>query len=657
MMNVRKLTGILLSLVLLLGLPVVSHGQVQVERSTEKAVIGGIPYYLHTVRKGETTYSISRAYGISIGQLSKYNPGLDREIKENQVLRIPVSMVPVQTLAPSTPVKQAQRDENKYIYHVLQQGETVYFLSKKYNVGEDEIIHANPGIDISKLPLGSEIAIPRREKITTIQIPGPPDTKYYYHKVLMGETLSSIARKYGLTLRALRRENKDQRFPQVGDYIRIPGLKPMQAVTEPPVIIDTVPKTVENKVVMLEKPEAWTPVTSLRGSLNIAVLLPFYLSENSKRIDVDSSQSVKGKWTYNIISRSDDWIYPRSVGFIEMYQGILLAADTLRALGLNVNIHTFDVKDDTVEITQLIQSGKLDNTDLIIGPVHSKNLSMVAAFAASREIPVVSPVPLKNNDVLAGNPSLFIANPSLSIAQKCIAMKIGDYAPDNIVLISNDTLSSGSLEFKEMILKELESTIPLEQIKLKDYVYYSRSDFGADTLNRLGSTLSDKVRNLVIVDSEDSPVMSESITDIHTLSRKYDVKVIGYPNMRYLDNLDPQICFDLGLMIYSPYWIDYSSDKVKRFLSDYLKKFKSQPSEMSYAWMGYDIAYYFISGLSMHGKAFLNHPEIHNPELLQTEFDFRRKTNSDGFENQKLYLVRYSNNYQLELVNDSQSVP
>jgi hypothetical protein len=96
---------------------------------------------------------------------------------------------------------------------------------------------------------------------------------------------------------------------------------------------------------------------------------------------------------------------------------------------------------------------------------------------------------------------------------------------------------------------------------------------------------------------------------------------------------------------------------VKKFLGSFLRKFRTEPSEMSYAWQGYDITYYFLSGLSIFGKELLNHPELHNPELLQTQFEFRRKSNADGFENQKLFLIRYSTNYQLELVNDNESLP
>jgi hypothetical protein len=56
----------------------------------------------------------------------------------------------------------------------------------------------------------------------------------------------------------------------------------------------------------------------------------------------------------------------------------------------------------------------------------------------------------------------------------------------------------------------------------------------------------------------------------------------------------------------------------------------------------------------MYGKEFISHPEIHNPDLLHAEFDFRHRNNYDGFENQKLFLIRYSNNYELELMIDDE---
>jgi len=650
-MNIRKYFRSFIVVTLLLLIGNIAFTQVVVERSKDKVIISGVPYYVHTVKKGETAYSIARAYNVTVEELTKENPPAVYGVNEGQTLRIPVRPV----AAPAAPVpvlQQSNKDESKYIYHKLQPGETVYSLSKRYGLSENEIILSNPGLEINKLPVGTEIAVPRKQFMNERQKFN--EQEFRYHRVVKGETLSSIADKYGVTLRELRRENRDVRFPQVGDYLRIPATKQSKEHVIEPVIQDSVPVAAEEQVIMLERPEYMTPVIDLKGTLDVAVLLPFYLEENARRVEIDSSKYVRGKKTYNVINRQKDWIYPRTMGFLEMYQGILLAADTLRSLGVNINIHAFDIKSDTIEITRLIQSGKLDKMDLVIGPVHSGNLSVVASYAGRMGIPVVSPVPLINNSALLNNPTLFLAIPSLEITQMTIAKKISEYYDNNFVFIhSDDSLAYNEMtDFKNMIFDELRYKLPYEDIRFRELVFYSRSVFGTDSINRLAHALNDRAKNVVIIASEETPVMSETITNLHAIVKKFDIKVFGYPYMRNLNNLEPKYFFDLGLMIYSPYWIDYSTNDIKQFIKDYWSKFYTEPTEVSYAWQGYDIAYYFLSGLSIHGKEFISHPEIHNPDLLHTEFDFRRKTMTEGFENRKLFLVKYANSYEVQKVNE-----
>ena len=45
------------------------YSQVVVERSKDKVIISGIAYYIHQVKKGETAYSISKAYNITVEDL------------------------------------------------------------------------------------------------------------------------------------------------------------------------------------------------------------------------------------------------------------------------------------------------------------------------------------------------------------------------------------------------------------------------------------------------------------------------------------------------------------------------------------------------------------------------------------------------------------
>jgi LysM repeat protein len=649
-MDITRFYKVCLPVIILLAILSPLDAQVVVERSKDKVIISGTQYYIHQVKKGETAYSISKAYGLTVEELTKENPPAVYGINEGQTLRIPVSEVNDKAQEQSIQSK-LKHDDAKFIYHKLQPGETIFSLSKVYGVSENEIITSNPGIEISRLPVGSEIAVPRKDFMTDRQEFAVQESNYIFHKVVKGESLSSIATQYDLTVRELRKENGNIRFPQVGDYIRVPVKKVTEEISVPVVPgKDTMKVIAEQPVIQFARPAGHTPVRNMKGSYDVAVLLPFYIQQNAVRKDLDSSM-VKGRKIFKIISRSDEWIYPGSLGFVEMYNGILIACDTLRSLGLNINIHTFDIKGDTIELTRLMRNGTLDGMDLIIGPVNTSNLTKLAPYAGRLGIPVVSPVSLFNNSVLANNPNLFMANASLEVVQNTIAKKVSDYYDKNFVFIHSDTagVDPDVKNFKEKIVKELSNRIPFEEIKFKEFIFYPRSAFDNDSINRLGHTLSDITDNIVIIASEETPVISETLQDLQGLSKKFALKVFGYPAIRGIDNLDPHYLFDLDLLIYSPFWIDYNALDVKQFNTDFRTKFLTEPNEMSYAWIGYDIVYYFLSGMAIHGKDFINHPEMHNPKLLETEFDFKRNSLNDGFENQKLYPVKYSKDYEVKL--------
>ena len=217
-MKIRCLVKVLPAAIILL---IFSHNvwaQVSVEKSKDKVVISGVTYYIHQVKKGETAYSISKAYGITVEELTKENPPALYGVNTGQTLRIPFKSVAGNGTTVSASEKSGSHHESKFIYHILKPGETVYFLSKSYDVSENDIIYCNPGIDITKLSVGMEIAIPRKDfmssrqkfdepekpqvqtPVVVEQKPAEPQEKlqdqekgYFYHKVQSGESLSSIA--------------------------------------------------------------------------------------------------------------------------------------------------------------------------------------------------------------------------------------------------------------------------------------------------------------------------------------------------------------------------------------------------------------------------------------------------------------------------------
>lgn len=642
----RILISLLIGLMLLAtGAGGVINAQVPVTKSSEKVVIRGQNYYIHIVEKGQTAFSIARAYSVTVEMLHSENPDALYGLKEGQVLKIPVVEVVEEP--------EREKDLERFIYHTMVPGETIFALSRKYDVSQDAIIGANPGLDPADIPIGMEVAIPRKDfKTRTVSI-APQKEEFTPYRVKSGETMASIARRYGISTRELRRVNGGMIFARAGDTIRIPGRHLITDDTDQPVhLTDTLGVITEfDSLDFPGRLTEYTDISNLRGSVDIAVMLPLFLSENAVRIEVDSTLPQSRR----IKQRPFHWIYPGSVVFLEMYEGILIAANDLRDAGLDVRIHTFDTRAERDVVDGIINSGQLRNVDLIIGPVYSYNLEMVVSYAERYNIPIVSPVPLHSNEILRGNRNVFLTNPSMETIQENLSRTIAQHYQDNLVFIYSDTSSynNESFAFRNMIMRELSLRMPPDQINFKQVLYRSRSVASGDTLNRLSHTMKSGTTNVIILGTENQSALSETLMNIHGLLKRHSIMVYSYPSIRNLeDNIDLNYLFDLGINFYTPFHVDYNKSEVSGFLKQFRDTFGTEPAETSFAWLGYDITAYFVSGFALHGRRFMNNPGIHNPQLLQSRFDFRRERSDDGFENWGLYRMKYTGNMDLVVVEE-----
>jgi murein DD-endopeptidase MepM/ murein hydrolase activator NlpD len=80
--------------------------------------------------------------------------------------------------------------------HTLQRGETIYSIARAYGVSVQDILRLNGIVDAAKVQAGQRIRIP-------VQNAGGGTGGYSEHRVVRGETLYSIARRYGITLQEL----------------------------------------------------------------------------------------------------------------------------------------------------------------------------------------------------------------------------------------------------------------------------------------------------------------------------------------------------------------------------------------------------------------------------------------------------------------------
>lgn len=154
--NGMKVRLIIFALLLVSGATTAQQPAVTVTRSTQIMTDGNNNrYYVHQVKKGETVYSICRAYGVTEEELKRDNPNIaGLTIKVDMWLKILISP----TNAPATPATSAPTStpsENKkstvidgvtMLEHVVKRKETLFSISNMYEVSIDHIKQYNPQI-------------------------------------------------------------------------------------------------------------------------------------------------------------------------------------------------------------------------------------------------------------------------------------------------------------------------------------------------------------------------------------------------------------------------------------------------------------------------------------------------------------------------------
>lgn len=114
-----------------------------------------------------------------------------------------------------------------YYIHVVEPGQTLYAISRAYNISQKEISIENPGV-ISGIRIGQTLKIPVETSMDEKQIDtSGPDVKRQdknTHKVKRGDTFYSISKKYGITPEELQEANPSVRMDEMkpGQRLLIP---------------------------------------------------------------------------------------------------------------------------------------------------------------------------------------------------------------------------------------------------------------------------------------------------------------------------------------------------------------------------------------------------------------------------------------------------
>ncbi len=576
-------------------------------------------YFLHTVTKGQGLSSISIMYGVSQESIIKLNPGSERNIKEGQSLKIP----------------QLRKSNQDGIFHTIKQGETLYRLSVENRVSIKDICDANPGLSATNFKTGQVIRIPAPNDNEPMEstldnadynIPNnaakndnasKSDKEKYKttHTVANRETIYKICKKYGITQDEFLDANPEYRYKKLptGVTVNIPFTAAEQQELN---------KKIEGAAKKVETLDDATLFQINREdvkhyeSITAALLLPFELE--------DSTSNDKKK-------------------MIEFYQGVLLALNKLKDEGVSVNLKVIDTKGENNSIAPIMNGKDMKGVDIIFGPKYDKQITEASEYSKKHNIPLVLPINSNAEDVF-NNPNIFQLNTPQSYFQQEIFDNFRKQFSKPRVIILESIGYNNSTFIKGM-----------KQIMDNEKIPYITLSTNTDA-QQITDTLKTGYQNIFILNTSNSGPLKDIIPVLQLVERikKPEIKTVlfGYPEYQIYasDHLDE--FFEIDTYFYSWFYTNNTLPEAINFQKDFHKAFSRQMmiSYPNFASYGYDMAYYFLKGMSLYGSNFDKHLNELNTDPVQMGFKFERVNNWGGFINKKVFFIHLSNDYTIKKI-------
>ena len=162
-------------------------------------------YYV--VKKGDGLYSIGKKFNLTVEELKLLNGLTSNELSVGQKLKVKKSENPIETKKNQIEVKETtitEKNTSMPEFHLVEKGEGLYGISKKYGISIDELKSINL-LETEDLSIGQKLYL---QKPNTKVVDNFPiiqkDTTYnaqiIYHTVVKGEGLYAISKKYTLTV-------------------------------------------------------------------------------------------------------------------------------------------------------------------------------------------------------------------------------------------------------------------------------------------------------------------------------------------------------------------------------------------------------------------------------------------------------------------------
>jgi len=636
-----------------------------------------IPDYRHVVKTGETEYSIARKYNVTVSRLRAVNPMLYNGLHVGDRLRIPVGKETAGTVLQTQ--KEASGQQPEYYRHKVKKKETLYSISRLYGVEIQNILAANPGLTTS-LSVGQVIKIPK----TKISKP------YIIYVATKKTKLNKVARMYKVPLNQVISANPSlSKKIYAGQRVRIPVGKIARRQIEE--------KEKEEKA-LEEKEKAYPeaapsamfgcrkPGPHPKKVYKVALMIPFFLEETDS-IDIE-----------NFLMEKQPGFLP--FRFIEFYEGALMAVDSLKKMGMNIELYVYDVDKNLTKTAKVLQKPELKTMDLIIGPFYNYSFAQVALFASTFNIPVVNPLTFRE-EILREYPTAIKVKPGKKFQAELVPVLIEHYYPgykvfliahtaykdadlvtnmanniserlDPQVKVSNNDLYNliVAVAHRDKEDDEYDENAPLPSIKYEGKDIYPdiieaniddstvvnngliKINYASDSLHPFLDNASPVRKNLVILYGDNKAFIMDAMNRLNEYRDTFDIQLIGMPDIEGLSSFDYIQANNMNLTYFSSYYLDYNAPVVNDFVQAFRKNYATDPD--IYGFAGYDVTRYFLHALYYLDKRFSKCLQVIPMKMLMTNYRFKKVPETENYENSYWNILRYQD---LELIKLPDLVP
>lgn len=562
-------------------------------------------YFLHTVSKGQSLYSIASTYHVSVDDIVRLNPGSDKQIRAGQTLKIPQT--------------DNGSNQTEATFHTIQPGETLYQLTIKYNLSAQDICNANPGLSSDNFRAGQVVYIPAQQ--TSVQpnteplIPTVPSNNKNewrdMHKVERKETIFSICQQYGITqeeLIAINPELKNGKLKK-GAFIFIPYPKTAQPVKQ----ATTSELTPTNEELFNQS----KPVARKINVIKAAIMLPFNISENG---------SIK-----------------ENARMVEYYEGFLLAIDSLKRQGISFDLYTYNTQGSKSITSNILKKPEMKQMDIIFGPVAPENIPMTSDFAKKNNIRLVIPFEPKVEQVF-NTPEIYQINtPQSYLYSEVYEHFFRKFSQYNVVFLDPANGDKEKADFITGLKNELQNNhMTFKQIQLGTTIEADKVIACMDTTRS----------NIFIPTSGRSSALTKLLPHLTVIRREhpnFDMHLFGYPEWQTYTQEYLASFYELDTYFYTSFYTNNLFPEAIWFTHEY-RRWYSKDMANSYpkfGMLGFDTGYFFLKGLAQEGNELEENLDKIKAIPIQTGFKFERVSNWGGFINRKVFFVHLTKDFEL----------